>query len=70
MVPDDSPDDIQSIVISYVNDQFGSYYATAVVNRAGTYNVMASVMSLGGLRLLVYKNPDFTNFIEEERIVA
>jgi hypothetical protein len=70
MTPGDQPSDISSIVITSDDDQFGNYYANAVINRAGTYGVMTSLMSLGSLRLVIYKNPDFTNMVEELRIVA
>ena len=56
--------------MSYDNDQFGYYYADIVVNRPGTYNVIAAALQTGGLRLMVYKNTDFTDFVAEQNIVA
>ena len=65
MVPSDSESEIENIEITYDDDQFGYYYATPTVNRPGTYSVMAAGMQNGGFRVLIYRQPDFTNFVAE-----
>mmetsp|Transcript_14756 Transcript_14756/g.22883 ORF Transcript_14756/g.22883 Transcript_14756/m.22883 type:complete len:889 (-) Transcript_14756:1047-3713(-) len=67
--PDDGDDDIISYALREDTPN-NNYLIDTQVGRAGTYDVVGSVLTIGSLRVSLYSNPDFTEYSSSFRLAA